>query len=223
MKEIARIPGSDTQSDPATKTLFDSIIDGIEAITQGEMIVVCDDEDRENEGDLVMAAELVTPDAVNFMASYGRGLICLPMSPEMIDSLEIPDMIRPNNSPTGTAFSVSIDAATGITTGISAADRARTVQVAVDPASEPEDLLMPGHMFPLRAKPNGVLQRAGHTEAVVDLARLADLKPAGMICEIMNDDGTMARVPDLRQFASTHGLKMVAVTQIIAYRRDYGL
>src|ERR671910_633162 len=168
-----------------------------------------------------MAAELVTADDINFMAAYGRGLICLPMAGEIVDRLDIPEMVTHNASRMGTAFTASIEAKDGITTGISAADRAHTCRVAVDEATGPEDLVMPGHVFPLRAKPGGVLQRAGQTEAAVDLARLAGLKPAGVICEIMKADGTMARVPDLEKFSAEHGVKMVTVAQIIEYRRTY--
>jgi 3,4-dihydroxy 2-butanone 4-phosphate synthase/GTP cyclohydrolase II len=185
------------------------------------MVIVCDDEDRENEGDLTMAAELVTPEDINFMATYGRGLICLPMAGEILDRLEIPDMVQHNHSRMGTAFTATIEAKNGITTGISATDRAHTCRVAVDEATGPEDLVMPGHIFPLRARPGGVLQRAGQTEAAVDLARMAGFKPAGVICEIMNEDGTMARVPDLEKFAREHDVKMVTVAQIIEYRRRY--
>ena len=197
---------------------IDEIIDDIKA---GKMVIVCDDEDRENEGDLTMAAELVTPEDINFMATHGRGLICLPMAEEMLDRLEIPQMITHNSSRMGTAFTVSIEAKDGVSTGISAADRAHTCRVAVDEATDPEDLVMPGHVFPLRARPGGVLQRAGQTEAAVDLSRMAGLKPAGVICEIMKEDGTMARVPDLEKFSAEHGVKMVTVAQIIEYRRTY--
>jgi 3,4-dihydroxy 2-butanone 4-phosphate synthase / GTP cyclohydrolase II len=185
------------------------------------MVIVCDDEDRENEGDLTMAAELVSPEDINFMAVHGRGLICLPMAEELLDRLEIPQMTTHNSSRMGTAFTVSIEAKDGVSTGISAADRAHTCRVAVDDSTGPEDLVMPGHVFPLRARPGGVLQRAGQTEAAVDLSRLAGLKPAGVICEIMKEDGTMARVPDLEKFAHEHGVKMVTVAQIIEYRRTY--
>jgi 3,4-dihydroxy 2-butanone 4-phosphate synthase/GTP cyclohydrolase II len=193
----------------------------IEDIRAGKMVIVCDDEDRENEGDLTMAAELVTSEDINFMAVHGRGLICLPMAEEMLDRLEIPQMTTHNSSRMGTAFTVSIEAKDGVSTGISAADRAHTCRVAVDDATGPEDLVMPGHVFPLRARPGGVLQRAGQTEAAVDLSRLAGLKPAGVICEIMKEDGTMARVPDLEKFSEEHGVKMVTVAQIIEYRRTY--
>jgi 3,4-dihydroxy 2-butanone 4-phosphate synthase/GTP cyclohydrolase II len=200
---------------------FSQMEEVIEDIRAGKMVIVCDDEDRENEGDLTMAAELVTPEDINFMAVHGRGLICLPMAEELLDRLEIPQMITHNSSRMGTAFTVSIEAKDGVSTGISAADRAHTCRVAVDDATGPEDLVMPGHVFPLRAKPGGVLQRAGQTEAAVDLSRLAGLKPAGVICEIMKEDGTMARVPDLEKFSEEHGVKMVTVAQIIEYRRTY--
>jgi len=200
---------------------FSPVEEIVEEIKAGKMVIVCDDEDRENEGDLTMAAELVTPEDINFMALYGRGLICLPMAGEIIDRLEIPEMVQHNHSRMGTAFTASIEAKNGITTGISAADRAHTCQVAVDEVTGPEDLVMPGHVFPLRSRPGGVLQRAGQTEAAVDLARLAGFKPAGVICEIMNEDGTMARVPDLEKFSEEHGVKMVTVAQIIEYRRRY--
>ncbi|HEU4494634.1 MAG TPA: bifunctional 3,4-dihydroxy-2-butanone-4-phosphate synthase/GTP cyclohydrolase II [Rubrobacteraceae bacterium] len=193
----------------------------IEDIKAGKMVIVCDDEDRENEGDLTMAAELVTPEDITFMAVHGRGLICLPMAEELLDRLEIPQMTTHNSSRMGTAFTVSIEAKDGVSTGISAADRAHTCRVAVDDSTGPEDLVMPGHVFPLRARPGGVLQRAGQTEAAVDLSRLAGLKPAGVICEVMKVDGTMARVPDLEAFAQEHGVKMVTVAQIIEYRRTY--
>ncbi|HEX2097558.1 MAG TPA: bifunctional 3,4-dihydroxy-2-butanone-4-phosphate synthase/GTP cyclohydrolase II [Rubrobacteraceae bacterium] len=200
---------------------FSPIEEIIEEIQAGKMVIVCDDEDRENEGDLTMAAELVTAEDINFMAVYGRGLICLPMASEIVDRLEIPDMVQHNHSRMGTAFTASIEAKEGISTGISAADRAHTCRVAVDEMTGPEDLVMPGHIFPLRARPGGVLQRAGQTEGAVDLARLAGLKPAGVICEVMNEDGTMARVPDLERFSKEHGTKMVTVAQIIEYRRSY--
>ena len=200
---------------------FSPIEEVIEDIKAGKMVIVCDDEDRENEGDLTMAAEFVTAEDISFMAVHGRGLICLPMAEEVLDRLEIPPMITHNSSRMGTAFTVSIEAKNGVSTGISAADRAHTCRVAVDDATGPEDLVMPGHVFPLRARPGGVLQRAGQTEAAVDLSRLAGLKPAGVICEVMKEDGTMARVPDLAKFAQEHGIKMVTVAQIIEYRRSY--
>ena len=193
----------------------------LEDIKAGKMVIVCDDEDRENEGDLTMAAEFVTGDDINFMATHARGLICLPMAEELVDKLDIPQMTVHNSSRMGTGFTVSIEAREGISTGISAADRAHTCRVAVDDATGPEDLVMPGHVFPLRAKGGGVLQRAGQTEAAVDLARLAGLKPAGVICEIMKEDGTMARVPDLEKFSAEHGVKLVTTAQIIEYRHAY--
>ncbi len=197
---------------------FTDVPTAIEEIRAGRMIVVVDDEDRENEGDLTMAAEKVTPEAINFMAKFGRGLICLAMTPERLDYLRIGPMTRENTSPYGTAFYESIEARDGVTTGISAHDRARTIQVAIDPASRAADLVRPGHVFPLAARKGGVLVRAGQTEASVDLARMAGLVPAGVICEIMNEDGTMARVPDLIEFCKQHNLKMVTVAELIRYR-----
>jgi 3,4-dihydroxy 2-butanone 4-phosphate synthase/GTP cyclohydrolase II len=190
----------------------------LEDLRQGKMIILVDDEDRENEGDLVIAAEKVTPDAVNFMAREGRGLICLTLTEERAEHLALPPMVTDNSCSFGTAFTVSIEAKTGVTTGISAADRARTIQVAVADESTATDLARPGHVFPLRAKKGGVLVRTGQTEGSVDMARLAGLKPAGVICEIMNDDGTMARMPQLREFALKHGLKIVSIADLIAYR-----
>lgn len=190
----------------------------LEDIRQGKMIILVDDEDRENEGDLAMAAELVTPEAINFMAREGCGLICLSLTEERADHLELPLMVRENSSSFGTAFTVSIEARSGVTTGISAADRAHTVQVAIADGSTPRDLARPGHVFPLRAKKGGVLVRAGQTEGSVDLARLAGLKPAGVICEIMNPDGTMARMPQLKEFAKKHSLKIVTIADLVAYR-----
>lgn len=198
---------------------FATIEEALEEIKAGRMVVVCDDESRENEGDLTMAAQFVTPEAINFMAKYGRGLICLALTPQRCDELGLHPMTRNNQSRFETAFTVSIEARTGVTTGISAADRARTIQVAIDPRSRPEDLVQPGHVFPLRARPGGVLERAGQTEAAVDLARLAGLNPSGVICEIMNEDGTMARVPDLVKYCERHGLKMITVADLIEYRR----
>jgi len=197
---------------------FASIEDAIADIRAGGMVVVVDSPDRENEGDLVMAAECVTPEAVNFMARHARGLICLSLTPERCDELGLPMMTQLNRTPYGTAFTVSIEARTGVSTGISAADRARTIQVAVDPATRPEDLIQPGHVFPLRARPHGVLERTGQTEASVDLARLAGFSGAGVICEVMNDDGNMARVPDLVGYCEQHGLKMITVADLIAFR-----
>src|SRR6201993_285894 len=197
---------------------FATIEEAILEIQDGRMIIVADDEDRENEGDLTMAAEKVTPEAINFMAKYGRGLICLAMTPERLDELEIPLMVSENSSRFETAFCVSIEARERTTTGISAADRAATVLAAIDPGTKPRDLVRPGHVFPLRARNAGVLVRAGQTEAAVDLARLAGLTAAGVICEIMNDDGSMARVPELRQFASRHNILLVTIADLIAYR-----
>jgi 3,4-dihydroxy 2-butanone 4-phosphate synthase/GTP cyclohydrolase II len=205
---------------PATKP-FAPVEEALEEIRAGRMVVVCDDESRENEGDLTMAAQFATPDAINFMAKEGRGLICLALTPERCDDLGLDLMAAKNESPFETAFTVSIEAREGVTTGISAADRARTIQVAIDPESAPRDLVQPGHVFPLKAKPGGVLERTGQTEAAVDLARLAGLNPAGVICEIMNDDGTMARVPDLVGYCERHNLKMITVADLIAYRRRH--
>jgi 3,4-dihydroxy 2-butanone 4-phosphate synthase/GTP cyclohydrolase II len=196
----------------------DSVEAAIEDIRKGKIVIVADDEDRENEGDLTLAAEKVTPDSINFMAKYGRGLICLALTGERLDQLQIPMMVDNNTSRLGTAFTVSIEARHGVTTGISAADRATTILTAINPITVPSDLARPGHIFPLRARPGGALERAGQTEASVDLARLAGLYPAGVICEIMNEDGTMARVSHLKEFAQAHGLKMVTVADIIAYR-----
>jgi 3,4-dihydroxy 2-butanone 4-phosphate synthase/GTP cyclohydrolase II len=202
----------------STSTAFTDVPTAIQEIRDGRMIVVVDDEDRENEGDLTMAAEKITPEAINFMARYGRGLICLTMIPERLDYLRSGPMTRENTSPYGTAFYESIEAREGVTTGISAHDRARTIQVAIDPASRAVDLVRPGHVFPLCARKGGVLVRAGQTEASVDLARMAGLVPAGVICEIMNEDGTMARVPDLAEFCGKHNLKMLTVAELIRYR-----
>ena len=198
---------------------FSTIEEAIEDIRQGKMVVVCDGEDRENEGDLVLAAQFATPEAVNFMAIHARGLVCLALTDERCDELGLDLMAAKNESPLETAFTVTIEAAEGVTTGISAHDRARTIQAAVDPKASPDDLRQPGHVFPLKAREGGVLERTGHTEAGVDLARLAGLIPAGVICEIMNDDGTMARVPDLVPYCKQHDLKMLTVTDLIAYRR----
>ena len=200
---------------------FVPVEEAIEEIRAGRMIVVVDDEDRENEGDLTLAAEKVTPEAINFMATHGRGLICLSMTAQRLDHLRVPLTSDRNTSQHGTAFCELIDAAAGVTTGISAADRSRTIQVAIDPSSGPEDLARPGHIPPLRAQTGGVLVRAGQTEASVDLARLAGLVPAGVICEIMKDDGTMARVPDLIEFCKVHGLKMISVASLIRYRLEH--
>lgn len=198
--------------------MLNSIDEAIRDIKEGRIIIVVDDEDRENEGDLIMAAEKVTPEAVNFMAKEGRGLICMAMTEEDLQRLDINPMVANNTAKMQTAFTVSVDAAEGITTGISAFDRAKTVQVLIDPQSKPEDLARPGHIFPLTAQKGGVLKRAGHTEAVVELARLAGLKPAGILCEIMDEDGSMARLPKLRKFADKHNLKIVSIKDLIEYR-----
>jgi 3,4-dihydroxy 2-butanone 4-phosphate synthase / GTP cyclohydrolase II len=197
---------------------FSRIEDAIEAIRAGRMVIVVDDADRENEGDLTIAAEKITPDAINFMARYGRGLICLSLTPERLDELEIPLMVSQNTSQFETAFCVPIDAKGRTTTGISAADRAATVLTAIDPATRPSDLLRPGHTFPLRSRAGGVMVRTGQTEAAVDLARIAGLYPAGVICEVMNEDGTMARVPQLSRFAKRHGLPLITIADLIKYR-----
>lgn len=197
---------------------FASIPEALERFRAGRMLVVVDDEDRENEGDLTIAADFITPEIINFMATYGRGLICLALNAERCDDLGLPQMSSQNTSNFGTAFCESVDAREGVTTGISAADRARTIQVAMDPASKPGDLARPGHVFPLRAREGGVLVRAGQTEAAVDLARLAGLRPGGVICEVMNEDGTMSRVPQLREFCLRHGLTMISVAELIRYR-----
>src|SRR6187200_2711990 len=208
-----------TMSAGKSKAPFRTIEDAIEEIRRGRMVVVCDDENRENEGDLTLAAQFATPEAINFMATHGRGLICLALTDERCNELGLNLMAAKNEAPFQTAFTDSVEARDGVTTGISAADRARTIQVAIDPHATPESLVQPGHVFPLRAKDGGVLERAGQTEAAVDLARLAGLNPAGVICEIMNDDGTMARVPDLVPYCQRHGLRMITVADLIAYRR----
>jgi 3,4-dihydroxy 2-butanone 4-phosphate synthase/GTP cyclohydrolase II len=205
----------------ATRSAFSTIEEAIEDIRQGKMVIVCDDETRENEGDLTMAAQFVTPEAINFMAKEGRGLICLALTSERCDELGLDLMAAKNESAFETAFTVSIEARSGVSTGISAADRARTIQVAIDPQTSPRELVQPGHVFPLKAKVGGVLERVGQTEAAVDLARLAGLIPAGVICEIMNDDGTMARVRDLGPYGERHGLKMITVADLVAYRRRH--
>jgi 3,4-dihydroxy 2-butanone 4-phosphate synthase/GTP cyclohydrolase II len=204
-----------------TRSPFATIDEALEDIRQGKMVVVCDDEDRENEGDLTMAAQFATPEAVNFMATHGRGLICLSLTPGRCDELGLDLMAAKNESPYETPFTVSIEARAGVTTGISAHDRARTIQVAIDPESSPRDLVQPGHIFPLKSRAGGVLERIGQTEAAVDLARLAGLNPAGVICEVMNDDGTMARVGDLVDYCARHALKMITVADLIAYRRRH--
>jgi 3,4-dihydroxy 2-butanone 4-phosphate synthase/GTP cyclohydrolase II len=215
---------SEQDPNPATTVSsempFDRVEDAIQDIRDGKMVIVADDEDRENEGDLVCAASAVTPEAINFMARFGRGLICLALTAERADELDLKPMTELNTEALGTAFTVSVDAAQrfGVTTGISASDRAKTIQVCIDPASTPGDLRRPGHVFPLRARPGGVLRRVGQTEASVDLARMAGLYPAGVICEILNDDGSMARRPELEVFAREHGLKFITVAQIVAYR-----
>jgi len=200
------------------RSIFATIDDAIEAIRDGRMIIVVDDEDRENEGDLTIAAEKITPAAINFMARYGRGLICMPMTEERLQELDLPQMVPDNTASFGTAFSVSIEAKAVTSTGISASDRAATVLTAIDPSTRPADLARPGHMFPLKARNGGVLVRAGQTEAAVDLARIAGLYPAGVICEIMNNDGTMARVPELTKFAKRHKLLMITISDLIQYR-----
>jgi 3,4-dihydroxy 2-butanone 4-phosphate synthase/GTP cyclohydrolase II len=208
-----------TETHQSTDRPFATIEEAVEEIRAGRMVIVVDDEDRENEGDLVMAAERVTPEAINFMATNGRGLICVPLTAERLDELRIPPMAGEKTSAQQTAFHVSIGAKHSITTGISAADRSATIIAAIDPTTQPEDLSRPGHVFPLRAKPGGVLERAGHTEAAVDLAKLAGLYPAGVICEIMDADGTMARRPQLELFAEGHGLCMITVADLIRHRR----
>jgi 3,4-dihydroxy 2-butanone 4-phosphate synthase / GTP cyclohydrolase II len=213
MKGLEIAKGSRRRGNP-----FARIEDAVEAIKAGRMVIVVDDEDRENEGDLTIAAERITPEAVNFMARHGRGLICLSMTPERLDELEIPLMVAQNSSRFDTAFCVPIEAKATTTTGISARDRATTVLAAIDPATRPSDLARPGHMFPLRSRTGGVMVRAGQTEAAVDLARIAGLYPAGVICEIMNEDGTMARVPELTAFARKHGLLMITIADLIKYR-----
>ena len=203
----------------SVKAPFSTIEEAIEDIRQGKMVIVCDDEHRENEGDLTMAAQFITPEAINFMTKEARGLVCLALPPERCDELGLDLMAAKNESAFETAFTVSIEARSGVSTGISAADRARTIQVAIDPQTSPRELVQPGHVFPLKARAGGVLERVGQTEAAVDLARLSGLIPAGVICEIMNDDGTMARVPDLIPYCERHHLRMVTVAELVAYRR----
>jgi 3,4-dihydroxy 2-butanone 4-phosphate synthase/GTP cyclohydrolase II len=202
-------------------TSFASIEEAIEDIREGKFVVVVDAPDRENEGDLTIAAQFATPEAINFMATHARGLICLCLTEERCDVLNLKPMTYNNETPFETAFTISIEAREGVTTGISAADRSRTIQVAIDPSKGPEDVVQPGHVFPLRARPGGVLQRTGQTEASVDLARLAGLNPAGVVCEIMNEDGTMARVPDLAEYCREHDLKMITVADLVEYRRRH--
>jgi 3,4-dihydroxy 2-butanone 4-phosphate synthase/GTP cyclohydrolase II len=204
-----------------TRSPFATVEEAIEDIREGKFVVVVDDEDRENEGDLTIAAQFATPEAVNFMVTHARGLVCLCLTEERCDELGLRQMTDQNETPFGTAFTVSVEAREGVTTGISAHDRAHTIQVAVDPTSKPSDLVQPGHVFPLRARRGGVLQRTGQTEAAVDLARLAGLNPAGVVCEIMRDDGTMARVPDLVPYCERHGLKMITVADLVEYRRRH--
>lgn len=200
---------------------FCTVEEAVQELKAGRMIILTDDEDRENEGDLVVAGEFATPAAINFMATHGRGLICLAMAPEQIDRLELPPMTRDNRAPLQTAFHVSIEAAEGITTGISAFDRARTVEAAIAPDAKPSDVVQPGHVFPLRAREGGVLVRAGQTEGSVDLAKLAGLRPAAVICEVMSDDGTMARLPELKRFADKYDLKICSIESLISYRRKH--
>ena len=200
---------------------FSPVEDALDDVRRGKFVVVVDDPDRENEGDLVISAQFATPEAINFMATHARGLICLSLTEERADELGLRPMTERNEAPLGTAFTVSIEAREGVTTGISAADRSHTIQVAINPQTQPGDLVQPGHVFPLRAKPGGVLERIGQTEAAVDLARLAGLTPAGVVCEIMNEDGTMARVPDLTRFCTLHGLRMITVAQLVEYRRRH--
>jgi 3,4-dihydroxy 2-butanone 4-phosphate synthase/GTP cyclohydrolase II len=223
-KDEAAKPADDAAKDEAAKPAddaspFSTIDDAIEEIRNGRMVVVCDDEDRENEGDLVMAAQLVSGEAINFMAKEARGFICLALTPQRCEALGLDLMTAKNESPMGTPFTVTIEARAGVTTGVSAHDRAHTMLVAIDPASSPSDLVQPGHVNPLKAKPGGVLERTGHTEASIDLARLAGLDPSGVICEVMRDDGEMARVPDLIKYCARHGLKMITIKDLIAYRR----
>jgi 3,4-dihydroxy 2-butanone 4-phosphate synthase / GTP cyclohydrolase II len=208
-----------TQTVPETTTLFATIEDAIEDIRQGKFVVVVDAADRENEGDLTIAAQFATPEAINFMATHARGLICLCLTEERCDELGLRQMAENNETPLQTAFTVSIEARDGVTTGISAQDRSVTIQIAVDPTKGPNDIVHPGHVFPLRARDGGVLVRTGQTEAAVDLARLAGLNPAGVVCEVMKDDGTMARVPDLAEYCERHGIKMITVADLIEYRR----
>ncbi len=212
-------PMHDSDSNIKTASPFATIEEALDEIRAGKMVVVCDDEDRENEGDLVMAAQFVTPEAINFMATEARGWICLALTPARCDELGLELMTAKNESALQTPFTVTIEAREGVTTGVSAHDRARTMQVAIDPSSKPDDLVQPGHVNPLKAKAGGVLERTGHTEASVDLARLAGLIPAGVICEVMNEDGSMARVGDLAEYCERHGLKMVTIADLIAYRR----
>jgi 3,4-dihydroxy 2-butanone 4-phosphate synthase / GTP cyclohydrolase II len=202
-----------------TRAPFATVEEAIEDILHGRFVVVVDAEDRENEGDLTIAAQFATPEAINFMATHARGLICLCLTPDRCDELGLEQMAHKNETPLGTAFTVSVEAREGVTTGISAHDRSHTIQVAIDPSKDAHDLVRPGHVFPLRARPGGVLERSGQTEAAVDLARLAGLNPGGVVCEIMNEDGTMARVPDLKVFCERHGIKLLTIADLIEYRR----
>jgi 3,4-dihydroxy 2-butanone 4-phosphate synthase / GTP cyclohydrolase II len=220
-REVSRMCGGDDRRVVSHAAKFAEIEKSLSELRSGRMIVIADDEDRENEGDLVIAAEMVTPEVINFMATHARGLICLAMAGERLDQLELGPMVLHNTANLGTAFTVSIDArGRGVTTGISSYDRAQTILAAVDPQTRPEDLARPGHVFPLRSRPNGVLERRGQTEASVDLARLAGLHQAAVICEIMNRDGSMARGSDLARFCSEYGLTMVTVAQLVHYRRE---
>lgn len=221
MLEVSKVSESLMAADGGESSRLSSTLELIEEIRAGRMVVLVDDEDRENEGDLVMAADAITPEAINFMARHGRGLICLTLTQARCKALGLSLMVNQNRAAHGTAFTLSIEAATGVTTGISAADRARTIQVAVDPAASPDDLVQPGHVFPLMAQPGGVLARAGHTEAGCDLAQLAGRTPASVICEILNEDGSMARLPDLQVFAAQHGLKVGSIADLIHYRTSH--
>ncbi len=215
---ISKVSKQEIQRSMENADYLSSIADIIEDARNGKMFILVDDEDRENEGDLIIPAQMATPDAINFMAKYGRGLICLTLTEERIKHLKLPLMSQHNESRHATAFTVSIEAKEGVTTGISASDRARTVAVAIDPEKGPDDIVTPGHIFPLEARDGGTLVRTGHTEAAVDISRLAGLNPSGVICEIMNEDGTMARLPDLIPFAQHHGLKIATIADLIAYR-----
>ena len=216
--DTVHAPSQNLQEGKHTMTAVSTIPEILADIKAGKMVIITDAEDRENEGDLVMAAQFVTPQAINFMIKHARGLVCLPMNDELVDRLRLPQMTQKNGAQYGTNFTVSIEAAEGISTGISAADRAHTIQTAVSPEVRPEDIVQPGHIFPLRSQKGGVLVRAGHTEAAVDLARMSGLIPAGVICEILNDDGTMARMPELMKFAEEHGIKIGTIADLIEYR-----
>ena len=216
--DTVHAPSQNLQEGKHTMTAVSTIPEILADIKAGKMVIITDAEDRENEGDLVMAAQFVTPQAINFMIKHARGLVCLPMNDELVDRLRLPQMTQKNGAQYGTNFTVSIEAAQGISTGISAADRAHTIQTAVSPEVRPEDIVQPGHIFPLRSQKGGVLVRAGHTEAAVDLAQMSGLMPAGVICEILNDDGTMARMPELMKFAEEHGIKIGTIADLIEYR-----